>query len=145
MLFLTGNDLGPRGALQVAFGAFADLMGAIMIANLFGELAVLVAELNQRSTEFQKKVDTANTAMQNMRLPNDIQNTVLAYLRATQQSHAQQQELKEFYNKVSPSLQSRITHSVFHVVIKSSTLISKQLGGGNKELEKELDLIGRMF
>jgi len=72
----------------VAFGAFADLMGAIMIANLFGELAVLVAELNQRSTEFQKKVDTANTAMQNMRLPNDIQNTVLAYLRATQQSHA---------------------------------------------------------
>lgn len=47
-------------------------MGAIMIANLFGELAVLVAELNYKSTEFQKKVDTANTAMQNMGLPNDI-------------------------------------------------------------------------
>ena len=45
------------------FGAFADLMGAITIANLFGELAVLVQELQANSAEFQRKVDTANTAM----------------------------------------------------------------------------------
>lgn len=53
-------------------------------------------------------------------------------------------ELKQFYNKVSPSLQSKITHCLFNVVIMRNSLFNKHLHC-NKELEKELDLIGRMF
>lgn len=47
-LFLMGNDLQPRGVVQIAIGAFFNGFGAIILANLFGELAVLVRELDVR-------------------------------------------------------------------------------------------------
>ena len=44
-----GNDLAPRGVGQIAIGAFFNGFGAIILANLFGELAVLVRELGARN------------------------------------------------------------------------------------------------
>jgi len=41
-----GNDLQPRGVTQIAMGTVFNGFGAIILANLFGELAVLVRELN---------------------------------------------------------------------------------------------------
>lgn len=81
--------MGPRGVAEVVFGAFGNLIGAIATANLFGELAVLVIDLNLKSTMYQKKVDTANGAMQNMRLTPEFQNKCLSYLRSTQESQNQ--------------------------------------------------------
>ena len=44
-----GNDLQPRGVIQIAFGTFFNGFGAIILANLFGELDVLVKELDTRN------------------------------------------------------------------------------------------------
>ena len=71
-LMLTGNDLGPRNQTQIFFIAMTDTMGAIINANLFGELAVLVAAINRKSTDFQNKLDTVNTAMKNMKLEGEF-------------------------------------------------------------------------
>jgi hypothetical protein len=35
-------------------------MGALVTANLFGELAILVGDLNKSANDYQKKVDNAN-------------------------------------------------------------------------------------
>ena len=43
-----GNDLYPKGWHQVAFMALADALGAIVLANLFGQLTALVHELRER-------------------------------------------------------------------------------------------------
>lgn len=69
---LTGNDLGPRGSFQTAAIAFFVFIGAIINANIFGELAVLLSSINKKAMEFQSKIDTANTAMKNIKLPNNI-------------------------------------------------------------------------
>ena len=45
------------------------LAGAIINANIFGEMAVLVQALGRKEANFQNKVDTANTAMSNVGLP----------------------------------------------------------------------------
>ena len=41
-------------------------MGALMQAYMFGNLAVMVQQLNRKSQSFQEKLDLANTSMRNM-------------------------------------------------------------------------------
>ena len=48
------------------------LMGALMQAYMFGNLAVMVQQLNRKSQSFQEKLDLANTSMRNMQLAEDI-------------------------------------------------------------------------
>jgi hypothetical protein len=45
------------------------MISAIINANIFGNIAVIVQELNKKSARFIEKIDTANTAMDNMKLP----------------------------------------------------------------------------
>ncbi len=42
VVLITGNDVCPRNELQVALASFATFSGAIVNANIFGELAVLI-------------------------------------------------------------------------------------------------------
>jgi len=81
VLLLTGNDIIPRGTMQIAFVAVSITMGAIINANIFGNMALIISDLNKKSAEFQGQIDTANTAMKNMRLPQDIQTRVISYLQ----------------------------------------------------------------
>jgi hypothetical protein len=41
VMILTGNDIGPRGTFQTVFLSGGLFMGAMINANMFGELAVL--------------------------------------------------------------------------------------------------------
>ena len=68
-LFLMGNDLQPRGVPQIALGTFFNGFGAIILANLFGELAVLVRELGARNITLEKKMTSAKTAMRTIGIP----------------------------------------------------------------------------
>ena len=52
VLLATGNDIGPRDTLQVFFGGFGLFLGAIINANIFGELAVLVSQLSAKANDF---------------------------------------------------------------------------------------------
>ena len=71
-IFLFGSDLGARDNEQLIFMNIVHLMGAITQATLFGELAVLVYTINQQSIILQEKIDTVNTAMKNLNLPEDL-------------------------------------------------------------------------
>lgn len=48
-------------------------MGAIINANIFGELALIFSSLNKQVREFQSKFAKINTAMINLKLNFDIQ------------------------------------------------------------------------
>ena len=45
MVLLTGNDIQPRTVLQTAVCGMGTFMGALINANIFGELAVLITTL----------------------------------------------------------------------------------------------------
>ena len=51
-------------------------MGAIINANIFGNMAVLISALNRKTALFQEKLDTANTAMKNMKISSKLQSKV---------------------------------------------------------------------
>lgn len=52
VLMLGGNEMGPRTHFEMGFVAFVMLAGAIINANIFGEMAVLVQMINRKSTKF---------------------------------------------------------------------------------------------
>lgn len=49
---LGGNDLFPTNTFQKGFVAFGTIIGNIINANIFGEMAVLMTVINRRSNEF---------------------------------------------------------------------------------------------
>ena len=81
-------------------------------------MALIISDLNRKSAEFQTQIDTANTAMKNMRLPTAIQTEVIAYLNYIQQTLDHQNELKEFFDKISPSLKEEVTRFVFKGILE---------------------------
>ncbi|CAI2379010.1 unnamed protein product [Moneuplotes crassus] len=83
-LLLADNNIGPRRDLQLFFCITALLICAIINANNFGNFAVLVSALNRKSTKFQEKLDTVNTATKNMKLPEETQKEVQNYIMSTQ-------------------------------------------------------------
>ena len=81
---MMGNDIFPSGDAQVFFVVTANTFGAILNANILGNMAVLIQDLNKKTDAFQKKLDKINTAMQNIKMPQDIQAKVFGFLQFTQ-------------------------------------------------------------
>jgi hypothetical protein len=54
ILLLTGGDIGPRHSLHASFGSFMIIFGAIITAVMFGDMAVLMSNMNIRGTKFQE-------------------------------------------------------------------------------------------
>ena len=54
-----------------------------------------------------------NTAMKNLQLPEDIQEEVISFIKKTQHSQDQQEELNKFNQLIPNSFQHRINHSIF--------------------------------
>jgi hypothetical protein len=61
----------------------AQTFGAIINANILGNMAVLIQDLNKKTDAFQKKRDRVNTAMKNMNIPHDLQVKVIGFLQYT--------------------------------------------------------------
>lgn len=49
VLMLGGNEIGPRTNFELGFVAYIMLAGAIINANIFGEMAVLVTMINRKN------------------------------------------------------------------------------------------------
>ena len=110
-------------------------MGAIINANIFGELAVLLSNINKKKLAFQEKIDTANTAMKNIQLPDMTQIKVLSFLTYTQTLLESQKELETFLEMISPSLRIEVLDFIFRDLIGSNDVFDK-----NKDL---IDFITR--
>ena len=106
-------------------------MSAIINANIFGNMAVIVQDLNQKASRFQEKINTANTSMKNIKLPINIQKKVRDYLFYTQSNLETQRELEDFKTMISPSLKLEVTRHIFLQV-----LISSPIFGNNPELNE---------
>lgn len=81
---LNGNDVGPRDFSLYFYASMALIVGAMINANIFGNMAVLLQELNKKAASFREKMDIAKTSMRNMGLPSSLKNKVINYLIYTQ-------------------------------------------------------------
>jgi hypothetical protein len=71
----------------------------------------------RRQAKFQKQIDNANTAMNDMGIPNNVQGEIREFLVLIQSTREQQEELVKFYETISPSLKSKVAVEIFSSVI----------------------------
>jgi hypothetical protein len=93
---LNGNEIGPRTIQTLVFVSTVLIIGAMVNANIFGNMAVIIQEMNKKDSRFQEKIDIANTAMKNLNIKKELQDKVINYLLYTQSNRDQQKELQEF-------------------------------------------------
>lgn len=112
MLILGGNDLGPRGSFQLIFISLCLFIGAIINANIFGNMAVIIQQLNKKAAKFQEKVENANASMKNLGIPENIKEEVQRYLDYTKLTSDHQEEINKFLSLISPSLKELVVKHI---------------------------------
>ena len=126
VLFLAGNDLLPQGTVQILFATIAIFAAAIINANIFGNIAVLLQQINRKNANFQEKLELANTTMKNLRIPERLQKTIQQYLTSTESTLDQQKEFDSFLSMLSPSLKIEVTKHIFHNAILSNPVFDRK-------------------
>lgn len=126
MWLLKGNEVGPRDTETAMLGAILIILGSLITAILFGEMAVLMSNLNRRSTHFQSILDSTLTTMGNMKLPKPLANKILDYITATQHSLSAQEEYETFQKYISPGLQRQVSVCIFEPVVKCNEILRKE-------------------
>ena len=111
----------------MAFGTACIVIGAMINANIFGNMAVLLQGLNRKIAQFQEKLDTANTAMKNMKISEQLQEKVQNYIMSTESTLSIQMELQAFLNLLSPSLRYTKSSTITIDLKYCSTYSSHQL------------------
>lgn len=123
ILLLTANDLGPVGRVQTALVVFGILMGAIYNANIFGNMALLISEMNKKIEAFESVINTSNTAMKHLKLPPATHSKIIAYLNYISDSKDRQNELKTFLESISPSLMSEVVFFIFAQALSKNRML----------------------
>ena len=81
VLVIGGNELGPKETIELIYIVMINLIGAIVNAYIFGELAVLIAQIDRKVGRFQHVFDAANTSMTNIGLPKILQEEIRTYFK----------------------------------------------------------------
>jgi hypothetical protein len=127
VLLLGGNDIGPRGNLQLVFTVVILITGAIINASIFGNIAVILQTLNRKQTEFQDKLDNANSAMKNLGIPQRTTKIIQNYLTYTQNTLDHQIQLDSFLSILSPSMKTLVTKHIFEGAVNKNHIFSNHL------------------
>lgn len=126
VLMLTGNDLFPQGKFQIAVLTVLLLAAAIINANIFGNIAVLLQQLNRKAAIFQTKLENANAAMKSLAIEDDLQKEIQMYLMSTQDSLDMQEELNIFLRMLSPSLKLKVTKHIFYDALMKNSVFYEE-------------------
>jgi hypothetical protein len=76
---MTGGEIGPESDTEIMFSIIIMVMSSMLLANIFGQLTILTAEMNKSTIKFQEKLDTINTAMSNLGLPKWLKIEIKEY------------------------------------------------------------------
>lgn len=118
ILLIVGNESAPQTTEQTIFSSLVVIMGAIVTAFIFGNMAALMATINKKDSHFQEQIDFVSTTMRSIKLPEEIQNQVIEYLMHCQESPDVQQDIEKFFEILSPSLKNVILHHMYNKIIQ---------------------------
>lgn len=66
---------------------------------IIGNMALYLSELNRKGSEFQDKMDTVNTAMNNLGLSSNLSREIQEYFITNDSTSNLQKELEDFMKK----------------------------------------------
>ena len=123
IMVLVGNEINPIDSLNVFIISLLYIAGALILANIFATVTVIIQNMNQKEKLFQDKMGLASTAMQSMQLPHELQDEILQFITATQNNLDQQEELDRFLSLISPSLKASVIKHIFRTAIEQNGVL----------------------
>jgi len=63
ILLLVGSEICPTNVGETVFASMVLIMGAIVTAFIFGNMAALMAEINKKDSLFQEQLDRITSLM----------------------------------------------------------------------------------
>ncbi|KAK1930293.1 Potassium/sodium hyperpolarization-activated cyclic nucleotide-gated channel 4 [Phytophthora citrophthora] len=79
MQMLQGQSLTTHSTRENVFASFVNLLGSIVLAVIFGHVAMLVANFNANSTAYQRKMESVFAGMTKMQLPAPLRERIHQY------------------------------------------------------------------
>lgn len=122
---LTAAEIGPRTVAERYFAGCAILSGQLFQGYMFGEIAVVLFNFNKKSSKMGVIQEASITAMANMHLDRHLQRKISNYLVQSQGSLLKQQETKEFFSLLPPSLLQEVQAILFKRMILSKSSIRR--------------------
>lgn len=113
VLVVGGNETAPSNVMLKYYSAAAITIGNIYMANIMGSMANYVSVISRRDTQFENKLDVANTIMHGINVSSDTQDRVREYFFSTRMNFERQSEMVQFLELISPSLKQKIALVIF--------------------------------
>ncbi|DAZ92396.1 TPA: hypothetical protein N0F65_003779 [Lagenidium giganteum] len=79
VLLIQGQGAVSNVLVQDAYCIFVVLIGSMILAIVFGNVAMLVANFNATSTNYQRKMEAVFAAMNKLQLPTELRNRIHQY------------------------------------------------------------------
>lgn len=122
---LTAAEIGPRTPSERIFAGLIVLSGQLFQAFMFGEIAVVMFNLNGSSKKIATIQEAAATTMVNMHIQVPLHRSVMAYLVSSQASMRKQTEFEGFFVSLSPSLKQEVLSFLFFQAISLNPAASQ--------------------
>ena len=78
-LMLIGENIEPNSTGEQLYTIFVMLIGACIYAIIFGQMAVVINNMNRASSRYHEKLGNIREHMRNLKLPLDTQERVREY------------------------------------------------------------------
>lgn len=117
MMLFGVNEVGPVQTIEIVTAIALMTLSAIANAYIFGEMAMLVQQMDQKDMDYQERLDNANTAMSNLQIPDHVQDNIREYLVVVNDNMIFNSEVKDFMDDLSPSLKNSVAQYILFVAI----------------------------
>ncbi|KAF0692499.1 Aste57867_16421 [Aphanomyces stellatus] len=91
IFFCLTTFLGQPGNLhnqtEVVFSTTLVFIGSLLMAAVFGDVAVLLANFHEKQNDYKKKMESLFSCMETMRLPLDLQNRINEFYQTMWEVH----------------------------------------------------------
>jgi len=81
ILMVLGNEMGPKTLTQTILASAMFIIGAMILAFIFGSIAAAMTGANQKDSLAQDRVDFLQHTMAQIALPEPQQDEVLTYIQ----------------------------------------------------------------
>jgi hypothetical protein len=146
--FLFGvGEVTPRTQTEVIVAIPILIISSIMNGLIIGNMALYISELNKKRAEFQRKMDTVNTAMNNLNLSSSLRRDVNEFFIQTNSTSTLQNELDDFMRKrISQTYRIICSIQIFKNAVKTNIITSKLMNTNNEgevinNIVKKMDTI----
>lgn len=109
LLMMMGEDIQPTTTKEVLYCSLSIIFGAVVIAVIFGNVAILVANFYADSSRYHHKMESVFISMKHLRLPSALQDRIqLYYSYLWQQYHTLDGNTSAFVSELSTNLRAEV-------------------------------------